>query len=252
MPVDAPATNALLDRLDPLTAIAVGGTVEELHVGQLLVHSGAPEVDVYFPITAVLSLMTTMATGDSCEVALVGREGMVGLAGVLTASESPTSCVVQIGGTCLRTSAESLRAARASNVAIREALDHYTTARLVQVAQVAACNRLHPIGGRLARWLLMLRDRVDRDHLKLSQQNIADALGVHRPTIALELQRLNSTGAIVYRNRILKIADRPRLEALACECHDALHREYIRLFRPTAGAEPAFDGRAARQRRCGN
>ena len=239
MAVETPSTNALLDCVNPLTSLALAGSIEELTAGQVLLESGTPEVDVYFPITAVLSLTSTMAGGESCEVALVGREGLVGLAGVLAATESPTSCIVQVGGTCLRTSAESVRAARRSHVALHEALDRYTTARLIQMAQVAACNRLHPIGWRLARWLLMLRDRVERDHLRLSQQRIADALGVHRPTIALELQRLHASGAIVYRSRIVKIADRARLESLACECHHALHREYVRLFRPMAEPETA-------------
>ena len=239
MAVETPSTNALLDCVNPLTSLALAGSIEELTAGQVLLESGMPEVDVYFPISAVLSLTSTMAGGESCEVALVGREGMVGLAGVLAATESPTSCIVQVGGTCLRTSAESVRVARRSHVALHEALDRYTTARLVQMAQVAACNRLHPIGRRLARWLLMLRDRVERDHLRLSQQSIADALGVHRPTIALELQRLHASGAIAYRSRIVKIADRARLESLACECHHALHREYVRLFRPMAEPESA-------------
>ena len=246
MPVDAPTTNALIDRLDPLTSVGFAGTIEELKAGQVLLQSGAPEVDVYFPITAVLSLISTMASGESCEVALVGREGMAGLAGVLTASDSPSSCVVQIGGTCLRASAESVRAARNSNASVREALDRYTTARLIEVAQVAACNRLHSISSRLARWLLMLHDRVDGDHLRLSQQSIASSLGVHRPTIALELQRLHGAGAIVYRSRIVKIINRARLESLACECHEVLHGEYQRLFQPLAGAAPAPpDGSAA-------
>lgn len=239
MPVDAPTANALLGRLDPRTFPDSALSIEELTAGQVLRRCGAPEIDVYFPITAVLSLMSTMASGDSCEIALVGREGMVGLAGVLANSNTPTtSCVVQVGGTCLRASAESIRAARNSNAAVRAMLDHYTTARLIQVAQVAACNRLHSIGGRLARWLLMLHDRVDGDHLALSQQRIADALGVHRPTIAIELQRLHATGAIRYRSRIVKILDRARLEELACECHAALHRGYQQLFRPLTGLPP--------------
>jgi signal transduction histidine kinase len=246
MPVDPPATNALLDRFDAVTALAFAGTIEDVKSGQVLLQCGAPEIHVYFPITAVLSLMSTMASGDTCEVALVGREGMVGLAGVLTASDSPASCVVQMGGTCLRTSAEAVRSARNSDTQVRETLDSYTTARLIQVAQVAACNRLHPIGSRLARWILMLRDRVDHDHLQLSQQSIADALGVHRPTIALELQRLDNFGAIVYRSRIVRIANRARLESLACECHEALHGEYMRAFRPpshsTSRAAATSDG----------
>jgi signal transduction histidine kinase len=237
MPADAPPTNALLDRFDPLTMLSIAGTVEELKAGQVLLHAGAPEVDVYFPITSVLSLMSTMASGDGCEVALVGREGMVGLAGVLGSAESPTSCVVQIGGTCLRASAASVRDARHGSAGVRDALDQYTTARLIEVAQVAACNRLHSIGNRLARWLLMLHDRIDGNHLRLSQQSIASSLGVHRPTIALELQRLNASGAIQYRSRIVKILDPARLEGLACECHDALHGEYLRLLRPLSASD---------------
>lgn len=131
---------------------------------------------------------------------------------------------------------------------VRQTLDRYTTARLVQVAQVGACNRLHPIGNRLVRWILTLRDRIDRDYIHVSQQSMADALGVHRPTIAVELQRLNKTGAIVYRNRMVRIVDRPRLESFACECHTALHREYVNLFRPLTSPEavdPAPDGGVA-------
>ena len=236
MPVDAPATNALLEHLKPLTTLAFEGVIDEVKAGQVLLSARAAEVEVYFPNTAVLSLISTMGSGDSCEVALVGREGIVGLAGVLASYDSTTSCVVQISGTCLRVPAASVRAARHNNVLVREHLDRYTTARLIQVAQVAACNRLHPIGSRLARWLLMLHDRVDGDYLRLSQQAIASSLGVHRPTIALELQRLDVSGAIVYRNRAVKVVDRVRLESLACECHEALHREYERLFTPVAGA----------------
>ena len=231
MPGELPSTNALLDHLDSLSVLAIGGTIEEVKSGQVLLTAGAPEVDVYFPITSVLSLMSTMPSGHSCEVAVVGREGMVGLAGVLATADSSSTCVVHVGGTCLRASASAVRAARNSSVAVRETLDRYTTARLIEVAQVAACNRLHPIGPRLARWLLMLHDRIDTNHLRISQQTIASSLGVHRPTVALELQRLHRLGAILYRSRIVRITDRARLESLACECHPALHAEYVRLFR---------------------
>lgn len=234
---ELPAANALLGHLNSVVGEHLHGCVVEFKSGDTLFDAGGPEVEVYFPITAVLSLMSTMASGDSCEVALVGREGMVGLSGVLGGSETVTSCVALVGGSCFRVPAESLRFAAKRDDFVREVLDHYTTARLVQVAQVAACNRLHSVGSRLARWLLMLRDRIDGDHLRLSQQAIADALGVHRPTIALELQRLHGTGAVFYRSRMMKIIDRTKLESLACECHQTLHREYVELFRPmTTGA----------------
>jgi signal transduction histidine kinase len=241
MQLARPSANALLELIDPLGAVAIGGTYQDVESGQMLLHPGAPEVDVYFPVNAVLSLRQTMSGGASCESALVGREGMVGLTGVLGMSDSPAACVVSIGGTCLRASAAAVRAARDSNASVRDAFDRYTTSRLIQVAQVAACNRLHPIGRRLARWLLMLHDRIDGDQLTLSQQTIASALGVHRPTVALELQRLHRAGAIFYRSRIIKVVDRDALEQLACECHATLHREYLSLFRARPdGPTPAL------------
>jgi CRP-like cAMP-binding protein len=227
MSVAAPPTNALLDSLEPLRMLE--GSLEEVHAGQVLLLPGAAGAHAYFPITAALSLISTMVNGDSCEIALVGSEGMVGLAGVLGAHDNSTSCVVQVGGACWRISANAVSAARQRNTAVRDRLDRYTTARLIQVARLAACNRLHHIGSRLARWLLMLHDRIGRDHLRLSQQSIANSLGVRRPTIALELQRLHHTGAIVYRSRVVKIADRMRLESLACECHQSLHRDYLEM-----------------------
>lgn len=235
MTVAATPMNVLLRLIDPLRAL---GETVEVRAGQVLLTAGAPEVETYFPLTAVLSLMSTMANGDTCEVTLVGREGMVGLAGVLGASDSSTSCIVQVGGTCWRVSAESVRDARQKNAVVRNALDRCTRARLIQVARLAACNRLHHIGGRLARWLLMLRARTEREHFRLSQQTIANSLGVHRPTIALELQRLHKAGAIVYRSRIVKIVDRMRLEKLSCECHEGMQRDYLQMIRPFTQAAP--------------
>jgi CRP-like cAMP-binding protein len=229
MTVAAPPTNVLLDVIDARRAL---GEAVEVRAGQVLHKAGSPEVDAYFPLSAVLSVMSTMANGDTCEVTLVGREGMVGLAGVLGASDSSTSCVVQVPGTCWRMSAASVRDARERHAAIRIGLDRYIRALLTQVAGLAACNRLHHIGGRLARWLLMLQVRTEREHFRLSQQTIASSLGVHRPTIALELQRLHKAGAIFYRSRIVKIVDRTRLESLTCECHETMLRDYLHMVRP--------------------
>ena len=236
-----PLTNALLDLIDSLSVLRQLGTVEECRAGQTILVSGAPQVDAYFPITAVMSLVSTMTSGDSCEVELVGHEGMVGLSGVLRAFDSPTSCVVQAGGTYFRVPAHAVRTIRTGDVTVRDVFDRYSAACLIQVTQVAACSRLHPVGPRLSRWLLGLHDRMGRDHLPLSQQSIANSLGVHRPTIALELQRLHSSGAIFYRSRIIRIADRSRLESLACECHGVLHREYLSLLQPLSASELTTD-----------
>ena len=232
MPVNLQDANALLDLVDRETIARLACELIDLQAGDTLHHSGARETFVHFPVTAVLALVTTMATGDSSEVALVGREGMVGLSTVLGGTESPTTCIARIAGTCLRASAAAVAAARERNPLMRAAIDRYITSRLIQVAHVAACGRLHPIGNRLARSLLALQDRIDADRIKLSQQRIADALGVHRPTIALELQRLDAAGGIRYRDRAVTIVDRARLEQLACECHVAQHREFVMLFHP--------------------
>lgn len=234
-----PTTNALLDLVAAEVLAQLACTTVEVRTGDVLLQSGAAETHAYFPVTAVLSLVSTMESGESTEVAIVGREGMVGLAGVLSGGDSPTSCVARVGGVCLRASASVVRAARLRGGVLRAVLDRYTTSRLIQTTQVAACGRLHSIGDRLARWLLGLHDRVGDDRLHLPQQSIADSLGVHRPTIAVELQKLHAAGAIAYRDRTVTIVSRPRLESLSCECHKAMHREFVNLFRPIA--DPGAD-----------
>jgi signal transduction histidine kinase len=189
-----------------------------------------PALYAYFPITAVLSLVSTMQSGASAEVALVGREGMIGLAGVLGTVESPTSAVVQIGGDALRLPTAALRAARNANPSIRKALDLYTEARLIQVAQTAACNRLHSVEARLARWLLALHARIEGDEFTVAQEFIGDMLGVHRPTVSTALQRLQDHGVIARRGRAIVVTNRRLLEGLACECHQVIEREFARLF----------------------
>lgn len=255
MPRDtAVQANGLLQLLDDDAILELDCVPVEVRSGEWLQRSGAPGQHAYFPLTAVVSLVSTTAGGGSVEVATVGREGMVGLAGVLGAPEGVTDNLVQIGGTCLRSTTAAARAARARTGVARAVFDRYTTARLIQVARTAACHRLHPIGARLSRWLLGLHDRIDGNTFNLPQQTVADMLGVQRPTITVELGRLHDAGAITYRDRQVKIVDRRKLEDLACDCHAALHTEYMNLFSPvvqhapprTGGASPAPDrgGRA--------
>jgi signal transduction histidine kinase len=229
---DRVASNGLLQSLDAGALTALNGVPVELEAGAVIQQSGVQEQYAYFPFTAVVSLVSTMASGQSVEIALVGREGMAGLSGVLASSEGSTDNVVQVGGICLRATTAAVRALRNSNPGFRAAFDRYTTSRLIHVARIAACNRLHPIGNRLSRWLLGIHDRADGNAFRLPQQTIADMLGVQRPTITVELQKLHESGAIRYRGRLVVITDRHRLESLACECHDALHREYVNLLRP--------------------
>jgi signal transduction histidine kinase len=197
-----------------------------------------PALNAYFPIDAVVSLISTLEDGASVEVGLVGREGMIGLAGVLGTIEGGTSAVVLVGGTAVRVPTASVKALRLANPSVRTALDLYIEARFLQAAQAVACSRLHSLQARLARWLLGVHDRSARRQFVVSQESIADMLGVHRPTVSIALQRLEDEGAIERRGRAIVVADRSRLETLTCECHRVVDAEFERLLSaPRHGSE---------------
>lgn len=215
--------------LEPLSPV-------QLAVRAPLLESGVPALHVYFPITAVISLVSTMETGASAEVALVGREGMVGLSDVLGPAETQTSAAVRISGTAVPVATAILRTARRANTVIGRVFDLYTEAHLIQVAQIAACNRLHSLEQRLARWLLAIHDRVEGDAFVVAQEVIADMLGVRRPTVSIALKRLQEQRAIERRGRTIVIADRRVLEGLTCECHHVLRDTFDRVFSRGAGS----------------
>lgn len=194
----------------------------ELKSGQTLRSADEAPAHVYFPTTAIVSVVATMSTGQSVEVATVGREGSVGRLGHWDE-------IVAIGGRAMRASTAAVDELVATDSGARTVFDLFAGARLAQVIQIAACNRLHVIGARLPRWLLSLIDRSNTSTLKISQRHAAAMLGVHRPTVAAELMRLHKSKAIAYRGRQLTIIDRALLETLSCECHAALHQEHQRL-----------------------
>jgi signal transduction histidine kinase len=226
-----PRSNHLLRLLDADTRAALSPVAVQLRGRDVLGEPGTPALYVYFPVTAVISLVSRMEDGASAEVAVVGREGMVGLAGVLGTVEGATAAVVQIGGTALRVSTGVLRNERIRRPTVRAVLDLYTEARLIQVAQTAACNRLHSVEARLARWLLAIADRIDTEHFTLAQEFMAQMLGIHRPTVSVALQGLRDAGVVAYRGRSVTIVDRLGLERIACECYGVLRREFERLLR---------------------
>jgi signal transduction histidine kinase len=224
------SSNHLLRLLDTDARESLSPVAVQLRSREVLYEPGMPALYVYFPLNAVISMVSTMESGASTEVAIVGREGMLGLASVLGTVESPTLSVVQIGGMALRTPTSRLKDERLRRPSLRALLDLYTEACLIQVAQTAACNRLHSVEARLARWLLAIADRIDDDELRLPQELMAEMLGVHRPTINQTLQRLRDAGVIEYRGRSLTVSDRAGLEDAACECYGVLRREFDRLF----------------------
>src|SRR5256885_8222033 len=209
---DAIPQNLLLKRLDAaaLAELAPMETVQ-LAARTVLHEPTTPAPYTYFPVTAVISLVSTMESGASAEVAMIGREGMVGLAGMLGPAESPTAAIVQVAGSAVRVPAAVVRAARRANLAVRETFDLYTEARLIQVAQTAACSRLHSVEERLARWLLAIDDRIAGDEFIVPHESIANMLGVQRPTVSMTLQRFHEQHAIERRGRAGLISPPRRL-----------------------------------------
>jgi signal transduction histidine kinase len=246
-----PPFNHLLSLLDAEVRAELSPVALTLQSRHVLYEPGTPSLYAYFPLNAVIALVSTMEDGDSTEVALIGREGMVGLAGVLGTREGATAAVVQVAGDALRVPTAVLRRERVHIPSLRGVFDRYTEARLIQFAQTAACNRLHSVEARLARWLLEIADRVDAEYFRLSQDFMAQMLGVHRPTVCLTLRGFRDAGVIAYQGRSIKVADRAGLGRLACECYGVLRREFDRLLRPTIeslGTLPqVIESAAARQ-----
>ena len=185
---------------------------------------------VYFPHSGAISLMIDMADGHTVATAAIGCEGAVGLLSVLGPSPSAITAVVRVAGTADRIPASRFHAAFNQSPAIRRVLQTHVRAMLIQFQLGSACNALHPVEARMARWLLQIRDRVDHDVLPLTQQALSQILGVRRTTVTLLMRNLRARGAIKSDRRGLIEIDRVRLEAAACECHSAMRLEVEGIF----------------------
>jgi len=192
----------------------------ELSLGANLYKSGDIIEYVYFPRTALVSLVTHMKNGEAIEVAVIGRDGMVGIPVLLGDDIAFEEAVVQVAGSAVRMRSTVLKKTvqrRASPLLTLLLL--YTRTLMKQVMQTAACNRLHSEKERLARWLLMCRDRMESDDLPLTQDFLSDVLGLPRATITNAATDIQTRGMIRYTPGSIKILKRKRLEALACECY---------------------------------
>ncbi|WP_249136262.1 Crp/Fnr family transcriptional regulator [Bradyrhizobium sp. AUGA SZCCT0176] len=217
-----PATD--LDLLRPELAMVA------LDQDAVLSRAGEPIEYVFFPHGGAISLMIDMADGQTVATAAVGREGAVGLLSVLGPSPSAATAVVHAAGTAARISASRFHAAFNCSPTIRHMVQKYTGAMLVQFQLGAACNALHPVEARMARWLLQLRDRIDHDVLPLTQQGLSEILGVRRTTVTHLMRNLRARGAIRSDQRGRIEIDRSRLAAAACKCHDTMHLEVEEIF----------------------
>lgn len=193
-----------------------------LRVRQVLYEPGETITHVYFPTTAVVSLVVTGQDGTSVETALVGYDGLVGLPVVLGLDRDTSEAICQISGKALRVGVPAFRAALGRGPALRDALQRYTQSVFVQVGHTAACNRLHPMYGRCARWLLEAQDRVRGDTFPTTHDLMAALLAVRRATITVTAGALQREGLISYHRGRITVLDRARLEAAACECYRAV------------------------------
>ncbi|MDQ3820594.1 MAG: Crp/Fnr family transcriptional regulator [Acidobacteriota bacterium] len=199
-------------------------------LGEVIYESGERLDYVYFPTTAIISLLYLMEDGSSAEMGLTGNEGIVGIALFMGGGTMPNRAVVQSAGEALRLKAKALQAEFALGSKFQHLLLRYTQALITQISQTAVCNRLHSVEQQLSRWLLLSHDRVEADELIMTQELIAAMLGVRREGVTVAAGRLQDAGAISYIRGHIQILDRQKLEAIACECYQVVKDEFDRLL----------------------
>jgi CRP-like cAMP-binding protein len=199
-------------------------------LGQRLYESGTQLKHIYFPTTAIVSLLYTMENGASAEIGVVGNEGAVGIALFMGGDTTPNHALVQSAGEALRMKAQALQDEFIRAGEFQISLLRFTQALITQISQTAVCNRLHSIEQQLCRWLLLSHDRLQSDELKMTQELIANMLGVRREGVTAAARRLQTEGLIEYRRGRIKILDRKGLEATVCECYQVVKDEYDRLL----------------------
>ena len=202
----------------------------DLERGRLLYDPGDDVETVYFPEDGVISLMTLMENGAAIESATIGREGALGLMAAVAPRQSLSRAIVQTPVRAARISAAALHDAWEKSPAIRRLVDRHNEALFGHAIQSVACNALHSVEARFCRWLLSCHDRISNDTVALTQEFLADMLGVQRTTVTAVARGLQDKGVIRYRRGVVDILDRGVLEALACECYSAINRTYERLL----------------------
>lgn len=199
-------------------------------LGEVIYEFGGQLHYVYFPINSIVSLLYTMENGTSAEMGLTGHDGVVGIALFMGGDTMPNRAVVQSAGTAWRMKAKALQDEFALGGKFQQLLLRYTQALITQISQTAVCNRLHSVDQQLCRWLLLSHDRVDSNQLIMTQELIADMLGVRREGVTVAAGRLQDAGAISYVRGRITILDRQKLEATVCECYRVVKDEFDRLL----------------------
>ena len=229
---DKPERNLLLAALSPAELKRMRAHLElvSLPLGDVVYESGRPQDHVYFPTSSIVSLLYVLENGASAEIAVVGYEGVVGVS-IFMGGESTTSrAVVQSAGSAYRLSSKWVRDEFVRGGAMQHLMLRYTLSLITQMAQTAICNRHHSVDQQLCRWLLLSIDRLPSPEIVMTQELIANMLGVRREGVTEAAGKLQKTGVISYRRGHIKVLDRPRLESMSCECYEVVRRETTRLL----------------------
>jgi len=202
----------------------------DMPVGQVVYESGDLLHFVYFPTTSIVSLLYVMEDGASAEIAIVGNEGLIGIALFMGGETTPSRAVVQSAGQAYRLDARILKEEFHRAGPVQRLLLRYTQALITQMAQTAVCNRHHSIDQQLCRWLLLSIDRLPSNELKMTQELIANMVGVRRSRVTEAALKLQDAGLIRYSHGHIEVLDRPGLEQRVCECYGVVKRELDRLL----------------------
>ncbi len=201
----------------------------DMPLGQVLYESGGKMAHVYFPTTSIVSLLYVMENGASAEIAVVGHEGLVGVSLFMGGESTPSRAVVQSAGKGFRLPAKFLKE-DFNRAPVLHLLLRYTQALITQMSQTAVCNRHHSLDQQLCRWLLLSLDRLQGNELLMTQELIANMLGVRREGVTEGALKLQKAGLITYTRGRIQVTDRPGLEQRTCECYAVVKKEYDRLL----------------------
>jgi CRP-like cAMP-binding protein len=202
----------------------------EMNLGDVLYESGSTLAHVYFPVTAIISLLYVMESGASAEIAVVGNEGILGISLFMGGGSTPSRAVVQSAGHGFRLSAILMKTEFDRAGPVLHLLLRYTQALITQMSQTAVCNRHHSLDQQLCRWLLLSLDRLQGSELVMTQELIANMLGVRREGVTEAALKLQKAGLITYARGHITVLDRAKLEELSCECYAVVKKEYDRLL----------------------
>jgi CRP-like cAMP-binding protein len=224
--------NRLLAALPPEVQNRLAAHLEpvNLPLGKVLYEAGDTPRDVYFPIDAIVSLLYVMESGDSAEISVIGNEGMVGVSVFMGGGSTPSRALVQSAGRALRMQSHFLKEEFNRHGDFLVLLLRFTQALITQMAQTAVCNRHHRIDQQLCRWLLLSLDRLPSNKLVMTQELIANMLGVRREGVTEAAGKLQREGVITYSRGHITVLDRERLESLSCECYAVVKMETDRLL----------------------